>query len=203
MANNRILDKINDISLIPNFVSLHLSVVPNTYHIEQQAKELIQQNFYHDRLLYFTKEIHAWGGTYRNLNKVLDSIKPQYFIDSWAALCQTPPQIGLALTSVMRVNGLGISYASKHLRFLKPDICPILDEIIHKQLKYSSSPNGYLKYSRDTKEICQMLENNKIVNPMNRDNQAWYCADVDMGIFAYIQKILLKSRIWNNCLPIN
>jgi hypothetical protein len=85
------------------------------------------------------------------------------------------------------MGGIGApSFASKHLRFLRPDVCPILDSVIAGNLTYASTSAGYAQYAADCLEIARVLENNGVPNPVLRSDR-WRAADVDMALYAALQ----------------
>jgi hypothetical protein len=172
----------------PDLVALHLRVVPGTKELEEQGRNLITSVFSPHLLQNFIRDVHQWGATFRNLETVLQNAKPSHFISAWNALSTQPPMVGRALDSLMEIRGLGISYSSKHLRFLCPEYCPILDSNICKEFKYSEDSKGYRKLHSETMQIARLLEANKKLNPMERPDGKWYAGDVDMAIFASIQR---------------
>ncbi|MGB3717789.1 MAG: hypothetical protein WA996_25490 [Candidatus Promineifilaceae bacterium] len=97
------------------------------------------------------------------------------------------PDVAGPLEEVIRINGLSISFGSKHLRFLRPDKCPVLDSVIGSGLGYPESTAGYRLYAADCQEVCEKLLSNGIVNPSRRKEGRWFAADVDMALFAFLQ----------------
>jgi hypothetical protein len=93
-----------------------------------------------------------------------------------------------ALHEINRIKHLGrSSFASKHLRFLRPDVCPILDSIISGMLNYEFNARGYGQLSKDCLRVAKVLQAVGIPNPMHRDQGSWYAADVEMALFAYLK----------------
>ena len=111
------------------------------------------------------------------------------------ALHVTPPLVERALSSLLEIKGLGISYASKHLRFLRPDLCPILDNVVWETFKYPWDPRGYRLLVSDVILAAKVLEENQIRNPISRPDGKWYAADVDMAVFACLQ-VRVQARGW-------
>lgn len=95
---------------------------------------------------------------------------------------------GAALREVNRVRGLGTpSFASKHLRFLTPRHCPILDRLIASTCGYPFTVAGYERYAEDCATIAGVLEAMGIRNPLPGCGGVWRAADVDAVVFASIR----------------
>ena len=82
-----------------------------------------------------------------------------HFREAVKELEMESPNVADALREINHIHQLGSpSFASKHLRFLRPDLCPILDSIISGRLHYRANPQGYAQLSRDCLEIAALLE---------------------------------------------
>ena len=104
------------------------------------------------------------------------------------ALAGQPVDVRKALSGVVKPSYIGFSYGSKHLRFLCPQQCPVLDLAhIVKQLGYAYSVDGYFLWTADCLSASEMLETSHVPNPMERPVGRWYPADVDMAVFAHLQ----------------
>jgi len=183
-----------------HFVKLHLELVPNTRKLEIEAEKLVAENFPQPQLEAFVRSVFEWGGYHQystaNLDKVLEKLNSRPFLDAMNALNSPFPGIEGAIFRITRLPGLGISYGSKHLRFLRPDICPVLDSVIRCEFGYSEDSSGYYLYQRDVMETAMVLEQSKIDNPLFRIDNRWFAADVDMALFAYLQQRSGKPG-WN------
>lgn len=178
----------------PRYVALHLNTVQSTKEIEHDGIALVESGFNEQLLRNFTEMVHTWGGGYYfyNLPRVLENLSSEYFASAWKDLNQPRPMVSRALDEITKIRGLGISYGSKHLRFLCPEHCPILDSVFAEKLKYPENSKGYRQLHFDFTQVARELEKNKIPNPMDRPNGRWYVADVDMAVFAYLQVKLEK-----------
>jgi hypothetical protein len=190
---NKILNLFPSLSSIPHYADLHLHTVPGTLQLEAQAQKLITGNFDPGRLRDFITEVHRWGGSMRNVNKVLNNAKRETFILAFNNLMASPTQIESALKAVLTINGLGPSYGSKHLRFLCPQYCPILDNTIWECFRYPWNAEGYRLLHQDVMQVARTLEKNQINNPVIRSGFKWYAADVDLAIFAFLQNQARKT----------
>lgn len=174
-------------------VNRHLNRVQRTREIEVNGKQLVASNFKEELLKSFIHDVCYWGGRYgpaicsRVFNNNDISWIRKNFIAAWNLLSSKYPNVREALINITKINHLGISFSSKQLRFLYPQCCPVLDKVIRNKVgKYLEDFDSYEQFSRDCLEVAKILENNKIKNPMNRDNGKWYAADIEMAIFEHI-----------------
>jgi hypothetical protein len=185
---NKILNITPKLFDFADMVELHLSTVPGTRELEIKGQKLKAAGLPENLLKDFIEAVHHWGGSFRNYHKVIGSARPIHFTNALKALDASSAQVERALSSLLEINGLGISYGSKHLRFLRPDICPILDNIVWENFKYPWNARGYRLLQVDVMSAAKNLEENAIGNPMNRPNGRWFAADVDMAVFAFLQR---------------
>ena len=165
----------------------------DTKELEIQGINLIAVDFAEEDLRYFIRQVCRWGnyagigGRVLNQNKI-DMIRTN-FLEAWKALNLSPPNVRRALISINKIKNLGTpSFASKHLRFLMPQVCPVLDSIIWQGVgKYSFDPEGYAEFSRDCLEIASKLHKNLTINPRARETGMWFAADIEGAIFEYLQ----------------
>jgi len=189
----QLLNTLPPLSDFPHLVELHLKVAPGTHDVEQKAKDVVAANFAGPVLEEFICEVHHWGGTLRNYYRVVEHTKPEYFINAWNALNLPTPLIESALNQLLKIKHLGVSYGSKHLRFLRPDICPVLDNVVWENFKYPWDAKGYRLLQADVMKVAKALTESQVHNPMNRPDGRWYAADVDMAIFAHLQRQAKKD----------
>jgi hypothetical protein len=84
------------------------------------------------------------------------------------------------------VNSLGISFASKHLKFLAPDDAVVLDSIIAEQLGYATNLAGYGTFLTDCHDVlnaCNQFE----IRYTGWGAQGWRVSDIEMAIFQKIR----------------
>lgn len=190
---NKLLNLTKNLSDFSSLVELHLKTVSGTRELEAKGQGLIAAGLTESLLRDFIEAVHSWGGSFRNYYKVKENAKVAHFQNALQALSVTTPMVERALSSLLEIDGLGISYGSKHLRFLHPDICPILDNIVWEEFKYPWNPRGYRVLQSDVMRAAKQLEENNIPNPMNRLNGCWFAGDVDMAIFACLQRKAKKT----------
>jgi len=192
----KIIDKdiIIEIVLRPpcftELVECHLRNVPNTRELEHEASHLCDTGFAEKQLAEFIRKVCEWGGYAGIAGRVLNEMNnppstiPRQFIKAAEVLNSDVPDIQGAWYALNHIKHLGPSFASKHLRFLRPDVCPVLDGII-SQLGYAMNSNGYKQLSDDCLRIAKALQQYAISNPMNRESGRWFAADVEMALYAY------------------
>jgi hypothetical protein len=151
-------------------------------------------DFPEQQLKHFVRRVCTWGGYagigVRVLNQNPFTKIRAHFRNAVTYLKVDTPDVENALREINHIRGLGTpSFASKHLRFLKPEVCPVLDRIVSSRLRYSFSPSGYNQLSEDCVKIARALLANQVYNPMIRHNGGWFAADVEMALFAYIKKL--------------
>jgi len=173
-------------------VELHLSNVQNTRELEHEAGRLCAAGFADkEQLAEFIREVCVWGGYAGIAGRVLNKENnppptiSRQFITVTQAMNSEEPDIQGAWYALNQIKHLGPSFASKHLRFLRPDVCPVLDGVI-SQLGYAMNSSGYKQLSDDCLRIAEALQQYRISNPMDRESGKWFAADVEMALFAYL-----------------
>ena len=164
----------------------------NTLMLEVKARQLLTSDFSRQQLSDFIRNVCAWGGYPGTAARVLaqntwPDIQRQ-FGSAIAALSLDPPNMISALRAVQRVRGLGLSFASKHLRLLRPDACPVLDSTLSEKLGYPLDSRGYQRFSDDCQKVAALLQRLGVRNPLGRDGGRWYPADVEMALFVYVKE---------------
>jgi hypothetical protein len=187
-------------------VRTHMENVPGTKQLEVEAATLQRDGYLERPLAQFIIHVCDWGGCYGDIIKhdVLDKNKKDpiheirdHFIKAGNALAQTPPDVSQALREITQINGRGPSFGSKHLRFLCPHLCPVLDSILSANLRYPLNESGYTQFSDDSLAVAKMLEEQGVRNPM-RKKGGWFAAEIDMALFA-LHMISIKK--WEPAIP--
>jgi hypothetical protein len=172
----------------------HLRAYPATPALEGEGAKIMATDFPEKQLPTFVCNVCNWGGypgiAARVLNQnSLATIRAR-FRDAAASLGNENPRLQAALLAINSIRQLGSpSFASKHLRFIRPDICPVLDSINSDRLGYHFAPQGFESLSNDCLTIARRLQEYGIINPMKRENGTWFAADVEMALFAYLQNL--------------
>jgi hypothetical protein len=184
-----------DISLseFAGLVERHLEAVSNTVQLEADASSLAG-NMDAALLDSFIRGVCRWGGYPGIAGRILKQNDVGYLQDRFALALAALNSVGPdadrardALVALNGIKGLGTpSFASKHLRFLNPRICPVLDRVIHRNCGYTFGPNGYSAYAKDCAAVAATLDAAGIPDPFP-GRSGWFAADVDAAIFAHIR----------------
>jgi hypothetical protein len=182
---------------------------PLTEHIEELGGSLAHNNFHNEhQLLNFIHRVMVdWGGNQgrRIIGEFLDQnpiqVIAQIFEDAHDRLSVIHPNIDAriyvvndALGKLVGLNKLGVSFASKLLKFLAPNHVVVLDSLIERGLGYSTSYfsytqnghdinvySGYGNFLKDCHLILIELQRQGI--PCPGRPAGWRVSDVEMAIF--------------------
>ena len=163
----------------------HLQRVAGTRQLEHDGAALLAAGFPFPQLETFIRAVCRWGGYAGIAGRILSRNTAQEittrFSDTTPNFAGAQPAAS-ALVSLNHLSDLGTpSFASKHLRFMRPDICPVLDSLLSQSLGYPFTPAGYQQLSTDCCVIAQHLGAAGILLP---EDKRWGAADVEMSIFA-------------------
>jgi hypothetical protein len=162
-----------------------------TMELEVKARQLLMTDFSRQQLSDFIRAVCAWGGYPGTAERVLSQNNwpdiQRQFGSAIAALSLDPPNLQSALRAVQDLRHLGLSFASKHLRLLRPDVCPVLDSTLSEKLGYPLDSRGYQRFSDDCQKVAAFLQQLGVRNPLGRDGGKWFPADVEMALFVYIK----------------
>ena len=117
------------LSKFPEYVEHHLRRVPRTRETEALAHDLITQGFACRDIESFVKAVCKWGGYPGIWGRVLHNNGLSQLARTFRVATQAldnQASLEIAIRRVLSVHGLGVSFASKHLRFLSPQRCAIL-----------------------------------------------------------------------------
>jgi hypothetical protein len=144
-----------------------------------------------DDLETFMKKVGEWAGKTGprvvlgqvlkgNTSEIKDKVR-----DAIAQLKSDKPNPAAALRKMDEVKGLDISFASKHLRLLFPEYCPVLDSILSCRLGHALTADGYEEFARRCTEIAGELNRAQIPStfPGRTD---WRPSDVEAALFAWV-----------------
>jgi hypothetical protein len=178
---------------VENFAELvreHLRRYPATADVEILGTELRDTGFRLGLIQNFVRRVCDWGG-YAGIggqilkNNSLAAIRGAIMEADGLLGAPTPDIVG-ALRRLNALHGLGSpSFASKHLRFLRPDLCPVFDGVLHDSLPYSFDPEGYGEIAEDCQGVSRILVSTGIINPVLREGSRWFVADVESALFVH------------------
>jgi hypothetical protein len=179
----------------PALVDAHIKAFPRTPAIEASGQQLCEAGFPEAALRSFVKEVCSWGNYPGIAGRVLkrNSLPEIRTVlgNAVAELDGDTPRYGAALHWVNTLNGLGgPSFASKHLRFLRPQHCPVFDSLLREGLPYSFDSEGYAQFAADCKVLADALRHAGVRNPRNRPDGVWFAADVEAALYAHVTGLM-------------
>jgi hypothetical protein len=158
--------------------------------------------------IYLIKEMIEWGGSQNGvLQKFNDrsgEINLFKLITSVVDKIENPKK---AIESAIAIPGLGLTYASKLLRFLKPDLYGALDTRIggalnkegnleyntNSQIKRVESYCQFLTYLGEKKKELKQNEIKKPECSLSK-KQSWRISDIEMALFRWAELNTKKTR---------
>ena len=160
-----------------------------TRPVELAAIKLVQNKFPEADCMDFLKSVCRWGnraGTAGLVSKNNSRATIQrQMLAAWAALQED--RISDALAAMTALNGLDVSFGSKHLRMLAPSKAVVLDSIIDFGLGYGRTATGYEEFLSDCISIRDFLNGpGGSINPVDLDGP-WRVADVEMAIYSKLR----------------
>jgi hypothetical protein len=169
----------------------HLHRFPTTRAIEEQARRFIEDGFPQADVRRFVEAVCGWGNYAGIAGRVLKRNSLEAIGDalhhSLEHLDARPVDLAAALRCTNVLNGLGSpSFASKHLRFLRPEVAPVFDSLLQQALPYSSDPKGYVDFGRDCTRLADALTARGVPNAFHREDERWFVADVEASLYAYV-----------------
>ncbi len=172
----------------PDLLQRHRARYPTTPAVENLGVTLIANAFEADASTEFVKEVCRWGGYAGIGGRVLNQNnihEIQAAFREATALCESD-QIAEALSRINVLNSLGLSFASKHLRFLCPKKAVVLDSIISGELGYQGDVQGYSDLIADCQQMASRLNRAEVKNGP-RDGGLWWPCDVEMSVYAKLR----------------
>lgn len=179
------------LSSFTGLLSAHQAKYPTTRDVEAQGTALALGDFAHSSVNEFVKAVCDWGGysgiggrilKRNNVDRIASALR-----SASLALEGEKPDFICAIAALNSLNSLGTpSFASKHLRFLRPDVCPVFDSLLQEALPYSFDASGFAQFAEDCIVLAGRLTDLGISNPSHRPSEKWFAADVEAAIFAYV-----------------
>lgn len=106
----------------------------------------------------FSEQACTWGRGQRvwaNLNRHNGAIDLAEALHAWLSNVPAAPTPGQAIDAGLRIKGLSVSFASKHLRLLFPGRYGVLDEVISTGLGFALNRAGFVLFMRLLHEFQQ------------------------------------------------
>ena len=122
----------------------------------------------------------VWGNLQRHCKEMgdTDCTSLRDALKIWLAHAADKSDVKSVIAEGDAIKGLGVSYASKHLRLLFPDKYPVLDSLISDAFGYAMNPSGYELF-------VFMLDQFKNDHPDFSDRTV---GAIESGIFRLIQR---------------
>ncbi len=173
----------------------HLRRYPDTPTLEARGERLRANQLPETDVSAFVAAVCKWGGYagigVRILKRNRAPELRHALSQAIAHLETSPPDFERALTTLNQLHSLGTpSFASKHLRFLRPDVCPVFDAVLRDALPYPFDPEGYAQFASDCLSLSPMLQVRQVENPRGRPYGAWFAADVEAALFVQVNEWL-------------
>ncbi|XLZ69424.1 hypothetical protein ABT364_23270 [Massilia sp. SR12] len=155
--------------------------------------------------IYLIREMIQWGGsqngTLQKFEEGVGEVNLQQIMLEIISNLHNPDR---AITTALSLPGMGLTYASKLLRFLDPERYGALDSRIRNALQekapgtlpriYDSSQasmvGGYMAFLDHLQTIIDQLEKGTILRPpcglpAGQRSSQWRAADVEMALFGW------------------
>jgi hypothetical protein len=165
----------------------------NTGEVEAEGRRLVEGGFAPEATEAFVQSVCKWGG-YSGIAARVLRLNPPDLIrsrlrDALALIRGAEPDLAGALRAVNGVVALGTpSFASKHLRFLEPRLCPVFDSYLRECLPYPFDPEGYAAFAADCAALAKELGRRGASNPWPGRRDSWYVADVEASIYQWARE---------------
>ena len=157
---------------------------PDTSAIEKEAQTLAEHGFPVHEIVTFVKRVCSWGGYAGVAGRIQKHNLPGSLVKAFrmAHAANQRDAIVEAMNALLELSGFGVSFASKHLKFLDPARHVVLDSIISTRLGYPRDVDGYCRFLVDCRMISRMLDDARI-SPSHEAGAPWRVADVESAIF--------------------
>jgi hypothetical protein len=144
----------------------------------------MQGGFQISQLRQFIKAVCHWGGYPGVAARVIkNNMEPALRYAFEAAHSHVTAQDDIsAIKSLLKLKGLAVSFASKHLKFLAPEKAVVLDGTISARLGYALTPDGYQAFVSDCRRILERALADRLTYSGWAKN-GWRVSDIEMAIF--------------------
>jgi hypothetical protein len=149
---------------------------------------------------YLLQEMIEWGGSQNGvLQKFNDGCGEVNLFEVIQSVINNLSEPREAISSALFLPGMGLTYASKLLRFMKPEMYGALDGKIRKALYeegelpkiydsvYNSMVSGYVDFVELLRAIKDRLQKEGIKKPacsLNKEGP-WRSSDIEMSLFSW------------------
>ena len=140
--------------------SLEVWKKESTVEIESVAKEFMQNGFQQNKVSQFTSSVCLWGRIQRIYPNIISRNNGTFPSEALTVALRTAYHCSrddIAIATVESITGLGISSASKHLRFIDPNRFAVLDSRYNETLGFSLNPAGYRFFLKELRLFASKL----------------------------------------------
>jgi hypothetical protein len=170
---------------------------PLTRILTKFAENFVKKDLPVRKTFLFVRAVNAWGGLRgANPSKIWEQNKDNNFselqkrlVEAMALIQSDKPKEAIAV--LQNLDGIGISFGSKYLRFLCPNHAVVLDQKIRDRTDLREKSEDYEKFVR----ICQKIRSALQSTEMSHLGMLhWRLADVEASIFMAIAKNPLSDE---------
>lgn len=122
--------------------------------VEAQGRKVLAGSW--NECYEFARQVCKWGRGGRvwgNLNRHSTADALQIKLCNWFSSVVLEDSDSNAIEGGCGIKGLGVSFASKHLRLLLPERYAVLDEVLSIGLGFALNPTGYALFMRELKRF--------------------------------------------------
>lgn len=148
VAGSKILDfcgfRFSEAALVSANLLLGVEAV-GTQSLELKGGSLTENSSAAD-FLQFSQDVCEWGRGQRvwgNLQRHHEAESLAQVLRSWLIFANSSCEDEDAIAQGAEIKGLGVSFASKHLRMLNPERYAVLDDVFRQGLGIALNPRGY------------------------------------------------------------
>lgn len=159
-------------------------VASSTQSLELKGSSLSESSSAED-FLQFSQGVCEWGRGQRvwgNLHRYHGEECLVQALSSWLIFANTSCEDENAISKGAEIKGLGVSFASKHLRMLNPERYGVLDGVLQQGLGIAMNPRGYRLLLSSLRALAKEID-----QPMR-------IADLEAAVFLLVrQSVRAKS----------
>lgn len=161
---------------------------PSTLPLEQEASSRCSTGVDRPTAEWLVPAVCTWGGYAGVYGRVFKSNSLEHICEcltsALKALDADRASTRLALDRVNHINGLGTpSFASKHLRMLRPKHCVVFDDIIRRVSGLPFNSGGYSEFCRACTLAAETINTKGSYSLSERIEGKWLPADIEMAVF--------------------
>lgn len=178
-----------------------ISSLEERFKYVRENRKVLERGFKeYNSPIYLIKEMIQWGGSQNGvLQKFEDPIGTYCLSEKLAAVIDNIDSSEKAMAAAQAIPGLGMTYASKLLRFLAPDKYGALDDQIEKALREQIRTKAEETDRRVSKSECYYAAYIDLLKDYRSElkkttGKDWKMAKIEMAIFQWaVEKKRVKK----------